>query len=147
MNSKDRRMSSNEHHASPERWRNMQTGDIDEPHPERIERRITAADNRDSWHQTNSSSASSTSSTRSFRRPPPPTSVSRLPTQQDDVATLSRHPTALSRIQTGRSQHSNTIGAGLRSRTTTRQSKTPMPNFGAGKLFPLPLPDREEFVV
>ena len=35
----------------------------------------------------------------------------------------------------------------MRSRTVTRQSKKPMPNFGAGKPFPPLLPEQEEYVV
>lgn len=70
-----------------------------------------------------------------------------MPTQRDEITKLERHPTAISRIQTGRSQYEGTIAADLRSRTATTQSKTPMPNFGAGKPFSAPLPDREEYVV
>ncbi|KAL2816154.1 major facilitator superfamily domain-containing protein [Aspergillus granulosus] len=55
---------------------------------------------------------------------------------------LERHPTALSRIATQRSQHSATVGA-LR----TRPSRKPLPEFGAGKPYPPPLPDKEEYVV
>ncbi|CAG9980625.1 unnamed protein product [Clonostachys byssicola] len=69
--------------------------------------------------------------------------MSRVSTQND----LERHPTALSRIQTGRSQHHSTVGAGLHSRTSTRASRKPLPNFGAGKPFPPPLPEQEEYVV
>ncbi len=58
---------------------------------------------------------------------------------------LERHPTALSRIETHRSQHLGTVGSSLRARQS-RQSK-PLPNFGAGKDYPSPLPDREEYVV
>lgn len=67
--------------------------------------------------------------------------MSRVPTQHDTEAGLSaeRHATALSRIQTQRSQHSGTVGAGLRSRT----SKKPLPAFGAHKPYPPPLPERE----
>lgn len=73
-------------------------------------------------------------------------SLSRLPTQRDELF-LSRHPTALSRIQTGRSQANITIGAGLRSRTATRESKKPLPGFGAGKEYPPMLPERDQYVV
>lgn len=73
-------------------------------------------------------------------------SISRLPTQQDDIA-LSRHPTALSRVQTGRSQQNITVGASLRSRTRTRESKKPLPGFGGGKEYPPMLPERDEYVV
>ncbi|KAI1858648.1 hypothetical protein JX265_010741 [Neoarthrinium moseri] len=65
--------------------------------------------------------------------------MSRVSTQRD----LERHPTELSRIHTARSQHSETIGRGLRS----RQSAKPLPAFGAGKPFPPPLPEQEEYVV
>lgn len=68
-----------------------------------------------------------------------PTHMSRVPTQND----LERHPTALSRIQTARSQHSNTVGRDPRSR---RLSK-PLPAFGAGKPYPPPLPAQEGYVV
>lgn len=65
--------------------------------------------------------------------------MSRVSTQRD----LERHPTELSRIHTARSQHSETIGRSLRSRHSTK----PLPSFGAGKPFPPPLPDQEEYVV
>lgn len=58
---------------------------------------------------------------------------------------LDRHPTELSRIQTARSQHSETIGRALRSRDSRRSR--PLPAFGAGKPYPPPLPDQEEYVV
>lgn len=56
---------------------------------------------------------------------------------------LERHPTALSRIATQRSQHSATVGAGLKPRV----SRKPLPEFGAGKPYPPPLPAKEEYVV
>lgn len=86
--------------------------------------------------------------------------MSRLPTQRDGVGTsrLERNETAMSRIATQRSQHSNTVGAsaGLRSRTRAsrrwsvggwRTEEPPMPPMGAGKPFPPMLPEREEYVV
>jgi DHA1 family multidrug resistance protein-like MFS transporter len=75
--------------------------------------------------------------------------MSRMPTQRDTEGELvERHPTALSRIHTQRSQHSNTVGAGgLRSRTATRESKKPLPALGAGKPYPPALPEREDYVV
>lgn len=70
---------------------------------------------------------------------------------------LTRHPTernpeALSRIETHRSQHAGTVGAGApASRITTtlsrRKTQRPLPDMGAGKPFPPSLPDREEYVV
>ncbi|EFW19866.1 hypothetical protein D8B26_003635 [Coccidioides posadasii str. Silveira] len=67
------------------------------------------------------------------------TDIFRAPTYRD----LERHPTALSRIATQRSQHSATVGASFRSRTP----KGPLPAFGAGKPYPPPLPEKEEYVV
>ena len=66
-------------------------------------------------------------------------SMSRVPTSRE----LERHPTELSRIQTARSQHSATVGRGLRSRTPSR----PLPAFGAGKPYPPELPNQEDYVV
>ncbi|GIJ82471.1 hypothetical protein Asppvi_000979 [Aspergillus pseudoviridinutans] len=57
-------------------------------------------------------------------------------------AGLERHPTALSRIATQRSQHSATVGA-----PKPLVSKRPLPEFGAGKPYPPPLPERGEYVV
>ena len=65
--------------------------------------------------------------------------ISRANTQRD----LELHPTALSRIETQRSQHGATVGRSA----TTRESKKPLPNFGGGKEYPASLPDREEYVV
>ncbi|KAM7222007.1 Major facilitator superfamily domain containing protein [Rhypophila decipiens] len=65
--------------------------------------------------------------------------MSRISTQRD----LERHPTELSRIHTQRSQHSSTVGRGPKS----RESKKPLPEFGAGKPYPPLLPDQEEYVV
>ncbi|KAI9871692.1 MAG: hypothetical protein M1830_002595 [Pleopsidium flavum] len=65
--------------------------------------------------------------------------MSRVQTQGD----LERHPTALSRINTQRSQHSATVGRSLKS----RESRKPLPEFGGGKSYPPPLPEREEYVV
>lgn len=68
--------------------------------------------------------------------------MSRISTQND----LERHPTALSRIATARSQHNATVGSGYRSRSDSRASK-PLPAFGAGKPYPPQLPEQEEYVV
>lgn len=69
--------------------------------------------------------------------------MSRVSTQRDGGTELERHETALSRIHTQRSQHSGTVGASLRSRTSRR----PLPAFGAGKPYPPQLPEREAYVV
>lgn len=69
--------------------------------------------------------------------------MSRIPTQRD----LERHPTELDRIQTARSQHSNTVGVTMgRSNTQTRDSRRPMPPMGGGKTLP-PKHDVDDYVV
>lgn len=70
--------------------------------------------------------------------------MSRIQTAQTQRSIpLERHPTAISRITTHRSQHSATVGASLRTRT----SKSPLPEFGAGKPYPPMLPSMEDYVV
>lgn len=87
--------------------------------------------------ETTSSGSSSSSSASSVVREE--MRMSRVNTQRD----LERHPTALSRIETQRSQHSATVGRSLKS----RESKGPLPAFGAGKAYPPQLPGQEEYVV
>ncbi len=99
--------------------------------PDEIERVITSS----------SVSSSSSGVDVPTRRASAATGISRIETQRD----LERHPTELGRIHTQRSQHVGTVGQSLRTRT--RDSKRPLPAFGAGKPFPPPLPDREEYVV
>ena len=70
--------------------------------------------------------------------------LSKEQTQTDKINTLERHPTALDRIETHRSQHSSTVGGLVSIRS--RKSR-PLPNFGAGKPYPPLLPEREEYVV
>ncbi|XXG97218.1 hypothetical protein Hte_003513 [Hypoxylon texense] len=84
-------------------------------------------------------SSISTSSSEGARARRNTGGLSRIPTQRD----LERHPTELSRINTARSQHSATVGRSLRS----RESRKPLPNFGAGKPFPPLLPNQEDYVV
>ena len=76
-------------------------------------------------------------------------SMSRTRTRTEEVNfPLERNETALSRIETHRTQHAGTVGvAQATTRTTTRSSKKPLPAFGAGKPYPPPLPAQEEFVV
>jgi DHA1 family multidrug resistance protein-like MFS transporter len=69
--------------------------------------------------------------------------INRARTQQDKMTDLERNDTHMSRIQTQRTQHSGTVGATLRSRT----SRKPLPGMGHGKPMPPSLPDREEYVV
>lgn len=83
-----------------------------------------------------SSTSSGTSSASVLREE---IGMSSVATRRD----LERHPTALSRIETHRTQHSGTVGRSV----TSRQSKKPLPNFGGGKDYPPPLPSREEYVV
>lgn len=78
-------------------------------------------------------------------------------TQQSSGTILQRHPTerhpvALTRIDTHRSQHAGTVGASetpsrLARTITRRRTEKPLPSIGAGKPFPPLLPDREEYVV
>ena len=85
---------------------------------------------------TTSSSSSGTSSSVSVVREE--MRMSRVATGRD----LERHPTALSRIQTHRSLHAGTVGS-----FKSRESRRPLPAFGAGKPYPPMLPDEEDFVV
>lgn len=78
-------------------------------------------------------------------------------TQQSNGSILQRHPTerhpvALTRIETHRSQHAGTVGAShvpsrLSQTLSRRRTEKPLPSIGAGKPFPPPLPEREEYVV
>jgi MFS transporter, DHA1 family, multidrug resistance protein len=142
MNEEDRRMQGLEREASPERFPSNSANraeEVEEPgsavekaeKPEELARQETI-----------SSHSSSTSIDPAER----PSLVSRMTTQHES-GDLARHPTALSRIQTAKSQQSHTIGSGIRSRTATRHSRTPMPNFGGGKPFPPELPAQEDYVV
>lgn len=143
MSPEDHIISELEHEASPERLRISPAGtrgkdasDVEKAERrEALERTVTGISTSSSG-----SSSSSVSIARAENR------VSRIATQRDDVD-LERHPTALSRIQTGRSQHSATVGQSIRSRTRTRHETTPLPAFGGGKPYPPELPEREEYVV
>jgi MFS transporter, DHA1 family, multidrug resistance protein len=73
----------------------------------------------------------------------PVSNMERLETQRDVLPQLEKNETAISRIQTQRTQHTGTVGATLRS----RQSRAPLPQMGAGKPYPPTLPEREEYVV
>lgn len=60
----------------------------------------------------------------------------------------SQHPTHVSRWETQAIQHVYTVGATATSRTTSRASRTPLPNFGGGKPYPPVIPaEREAYVV
>ena len=63
------------------------------------------------------------------------------------TASLARtrtHPVEQHRTETHRLQHSQTVGAHP---TKSRASTKPLPEFGGGKPYPPPLPEREENVV
>lgn len=91
-----------------------------------------------------SASTASTDSQARGLRARSGTGLSRVSTQRD----LERHPTELSRIHTARSQHNATVGRSTSAATgRSSRSRRPLPNFGAGKPFPPPLPDQEEYVV
>ncbi|KAF4964376.1 hypothetical protein FSARC_7675 [Fusarium sarcochroum] len=111
--------------------------------PQRYQRRDSAEIERVISASTVSSSSSENSARRRSRSIGQYNSISRVSTQND----LERHPTELSRIQTARSQHVGTVGGSIRSRTASRASRRPLPNFGAGKPYPPPLPEQEQYVV
>ncbi|RFU31865.1 hypothetical protein B7463_g4454, partial [Scytalidium lignicola] len=126
MNDIDREIENNERDASPERFPHSSSA---QPTTARrsshgIERTVTG---------TTISSSSSEGSHQS--------NLSPVSTQRD----LERHPTALSRIHTAKSQHTGTTGGALSTRT--RDSRRPLPEFGAGKPYPPPLPEQEAYVV
>ena len=137
MDPADQYIEKAERDASPERF--PQTGQNKEKKIEQheaIERTVTA-----------SSSGSSSSSSSIASGANRDAVMSRLPTQADEAGNLERHATALSRIETQRTQHSGTVGATVKSRTSRIASRKPLPGFGAGKPYPPNLPEREEYVV
>lgn len=75
-------------------------------------------------------------------------SIRRTRTETDRVnSRLERHPTALERIETHRTQHAHTIGRHGTLQSTKSKKEKPLPNFGAGKPYPAPLPEKEDYVV
>ncbi|KAI2471728.1 MFS general substrate transporter [Annulohypoxylon bovei var. microspora] len=111
-----------------------------QPHPSHADTHESAAPHRASNEVERVVSASSVSTSSSDgHRARNTGGMSRISTHRD----LERHPTALSRINTARSQHDATVGRSLRN----RESKRPMPAFGAGKPFPPVLPNQEDYVV
>jgi MFS transporter, DHA1 family, multidrug resistance protein len=116
-----------------------------------------------SRHSSSSSSSSSASSSSSRSRSPQLQEIRTQPqgpltpgldrhtTAVSTAGSIYRHPTernpeAIRRIETHRSQHQQTVGATV-SRRSTAKSQKPLPTIGAGKPYPPPLPDREEYVV
>ncbi|MBE7182288.1 MAG: MFS transporter, partial [Terriglobus roseus] len=105
-------------------------------------------DQRDALHRqiTVSSGSSSRSSASSVQLQEIGTqAIQQAPTRRDSAGRIERHETAMERIETHRTQASNTVGASLKSRTRTEGK--PLPEFGAGKPYPPPLPAQEEYVV
>ncbi|EMD01090.1 hypothetical protein BAUCODRAFT_118800 [Baudoinia panamericana UAMH 10762] len=142
MNEEDRRIAADEGDAETERLAANQHHHAGNGSPpgEKVEE-------REELTREMSTSSAVDSSRNSIEARELGTTVSRMTTHHEAPFDLERHPTALSRIQTGRSQHEQTVGTSIRSRTTTRQSKKPLPNFGGGKPYPPQLPEREEYVV
>ncbi|KAH7311663.1 major facilitator superfamily domain-containing protein [Stachybotrys elegans] len=106
-----------------------------------VERVMTAASSSSSSSSGSSHHAANSSAV--YRSNTNSNAMNRIPTQND----LERHPTALSRIATQRSQHVNTVGADMKSKSISRASRRPLPAMGAGKPYPPQLPDQEEYVV
>ena len=120
----DRDLEKAERGASPERFPAIPADG--EGKPERRQSAVSA------------SSSSSSSSTSVIRE------EMGMPTTQINTRTdLERHPTALSRIETHKTQHSGTVGRSM----TSRSSKKPLPPFGDGKDYPPQLPAKEDYVV
>ena len=126
----DREISRAERDASPERFPPATLA-------EKLDEKRIAESRRSSSSSSTSSGSSSSSSSHPTRHES--IAVSRATTQRD----LERHPTEIDRIHTHRSQHIGTVGR----TTTSRKSKGPLPDFGAGKPYPPPLPEQEEYVV
>lgn len=113
--------------------------------PDSVDRAIEAAERdaalrrSDEIERVASTSTVSTDSAESIHEEVIGVGMHRVETQRD----LDRHQTELSRIHTARSQHSGTVGRDPRS----REWKTPLPSFGAGKPYPPLLPNQEDYVV
>ena len=92
------------------------------------------AERRDSRASTDSTSTGSSSSVAGGLSSAATASLARTRT----------HPVEQHRTETHRLQHSQTVGA---QPTKSRASTKPLPEFGGGKPYPPPLPEREEYVV
>lgn len=121
----------------------MEPADLEKADPS--DNNVQQHGNGSSVHHSSSVSSSSSSSCSSSSPQDAVDYMSRVQTaySQRGAGGLERHPTALSRIATQRSQHTATVGAGLKPRISLKA----LPEFGAGKAYPLPLPAREEYVV
>lgn len=128
MDTADRHIQKAEQDASPDRFQHI--GDDGRP----LER-AESAESSSSSSVSYTGGAQVGTSSRTRR-------MSRIRTQNDNPGDLERHATAMSRIETQRTQHSATVGS-----SKTRKSLAPLPAFGAGKPYPPLLPEREEYVV
>ena len=142
-----------ERDASPERYDQFDPGDSFGQHygPTRDELRQSREPPPEEVEAAERFSESGSTTTREsveiqpIRGTATGSNLAREQTQTDRINShLERHPTALDRIETHRTQHSTTVGAV--SSVRSRASK-PLPSFGAGKSYPPPLPEREEYVV
>ena len=131
----DQRIASAERDASPDRFPEP-FGSFDPDGPAKPATGPDGAANEraESVSLTSSSSSSAGSLSRVATD-----RMSRVNTSRD----VERHPTELSRIATHKSQHEGTVGRTLKS----RESKKPLPSFGAGKPYPPMLPEQESYVV
>ena len=126
-------MARNERDASPGRFADYtSTG-------ERIER----AETRDSSDSSSSDGSAHNNRPNNARHASASSGMSRIATASGIPGDMQRNETAMSRIQTIKTQHSVTVGASA----TSRQSKKALPVMGHGKPYPPSLPDREEYVV
>ena len=149
MDNVDRDMEKWERDAEPDRFPSHPSEAIESPIvKDTNENKI---DRREALARTVSGVPSSSSSDDSSHGPQiTHVPIHTIPTQQEGDIDLERNRTALSRIHTARSQHSATVGASqsiLPARRTISSKSRPLPEFGGGKPYPPPLPDKEEYVV
>jgi DHA1 family multidrug resistance protein-like MFS transporter len=135
------------------------------PAPRGVEEEVATPLSRQSSASSSSSSASSASTQGGARLEEIRTAQSTIGRDRAGTVTsqassgnvlhlhpTERHPEAIRRIETHRSQHAGTVGAAqvpsrLTQTLSRRRTERPLPSLGAGKPFPPPLPDREEYVV
>jgi len=90
-------------------------------------------------------SSSSTAATSTSHTSPSQTNP------QADVEALRHDASSLNRVYTSKSQHSQTVGDGARGGLGVFRSRSsrsrPLPAFGAGKPYPPPLGNQEDYVV
>lgn len=138
MDDEDRFLEANERDASPERFGASAPASAAATKPAKDGGKLEPVESRGS-----SRSSVSSATTQERRGSSRFGSMSRAETQPDRPGGLERNRTAMSRIETHRTQHSHTIGASV----TSRKSKKPLPAMGGEKPYPPLLPEREEYVV